>query len=165
MPTVEKVSGGRVYIRPLGRQFKIGDREEVTKEQARYVCEERGDFVRVDENERVDSTPDEDASDGSDDGGGEGANGEGDETETSSAAEETAEGDSDAEPESVVNEDDELDEWHGWDEDSWLELGYEQRAADVAEGLVDDHLDAIEEADRSQTVLDAVEDRRTELEG
>lgn len=57
------------------------------------------------------------------------------------------------------------DEWHDWNEDSWLELGYQQRAEDVREGRVDDDLDAIEDAETSDTVIEAVEERREELEG
>lgn len=122
MPTVEKVSGGRVYIRPLGRQFEIGDCEEVTDDQARYLCEERGDFERVDS--------DDDA--------------------PSDATERESEADDDGEDFSV---------------NGWLENDYTDRADAVREGGLDDYLNEIEAAETSQTVLDAVEDRRAELEG
>jgi hypothetical protein len=48
MPTVEKVSGGRVYVRGIGR-FSLGDRVDVSESDAAYLCEERGDFERVDD--------------------------------------------------------------------------------------------------------------------
>jgi hypothetical protein len=48
MPTVEKVSGGRVYVREVGREFDRGDRVDVSEVTAAYLCEERGDFERVD---------------------------------------------------------------------------------------------------------------------
>lgn len=47
MPTVEKTSGGRVYIRPLDQRFGIGDRVDVDEEMAAYLCDERGDFSRI----------------------------------------------------------------------------------------------------------------------
>jgi hypothetical protein len=49
MPTVEKTVGGRVHIRDVGETFTIGDRAEVSEAQAAYLCEERGDFKRVDD--------------------------------------------------------------------------------------------------------------------
>lgn len=58
-----------------------------------------------------------------------------------------------------------VNEWQDWNEDDWLALGYEQRAKDVRNGAVDARLDRIESVDRSNTVLDAVEARRDELEG
>lgn len=57
-----------------------------------------------------------------------------------------------------------LDEWHNWNEDDWLDLGYQQRSDDVANGLVDPHLDDIEDAETSSTVEEAVAARREELE-
>ncbi|QLG47899.1 hypothetical protein [Natrinema halophilum] len=48
MPTVEKTHGSRVYIRPLEQRFEIGDQADVDEEMAAYLCEERGDFERVD---------------------------------------------------------------------------------------------------------------------
>lgn len=47
MPTVEKVSGNRVGVRGIG-EFEVGDRAEVSADEAAYLCDERGDFVRVD---------------------------------------------------------------------------------------------------------------------
>lgn len=59
MPTVEKVSGGRVLVRGIGR-FEIGDREDVTEDDAAYLCEERGDFRRVEESDsEAEVEPDE----------------------------------------------------------------------------------------------------------
>ncbi|MFC7256900.1 hypothetical protein [Haloplanus litoreus] len=46
----------------------------------------------------------------------------------------------------------------------WLDNDYQDRADAVLEGGLDDHLDAIEEAETSDTVLEAVDERRAELE-
>lgn len=51
-----------------------------------------------------------------------------------------------------------------FDEDAWMEPGYQQREAAVLDGRVDEHLDAIEAAETSETVKEAVEERRAELE-
>ena len=48
MPTVEKTEGGRVTIRGIG-EFRLGDQAEVSKDDAAYLCDERGDFERVDD--------------------------------------------------------------------------------------------------------------------
>lgn len=50
-------------------------------------------------------------------------------------------------------------------EDEWLEAEYEERVEAVESGGADSYLDEVEEVERSQQVLDAVEDRREELEG
>lgn len=55
MVTVEKVDGGRVTIRGIGR-FTIGDQAEVSADEAAYLCEERGDFDRVTEATDVEHT-------------------------------------------------------------------------------------------------------------
>ena len=47
MPLVEKIAGGTVHVRGAGR-FSYGDRADVDDEMAAYLCEERGDFKRVD---------------------------------------------------------------------------------------------------------------------
>lgn len=57
-----------------------------------------------------------------------------------------------------------VDSWHNWNEEDWLSLDYPDRAADVEDGLVDEHLDEIEEVETSSTVEDAVDARREELE-
>lgn len=105
MPTVEKVRGGRVMVRGIGR-FEVGDQAEISEADAEYLIEERGDFEYV--------------------------NGD--------------------------NGDD-------FSIDGWLDNDYENRAEAVREGGVDDYLDEIEDAETSQTVIDAVEERRSELEG
>jgi len=51
-----------------------------------------------------------------------------------------------------------------WSEDDWFAGEYTERADAVADGRVDDHLDAIEDCETSDTVIEAVEDRRAELE-
>lgn len=47
----------------------------------------------------------------------------------------------------------------------WLENDYQDRADAVLDGGLDDFLDEIEEAESSETVIDAVQERRDELEG
>lgn len=49
MPTVEKVRGGRSYIRLVGRRFTEGDRAEVSTSEAEYLVEENGDFAYVED--------------------------------------------------------------------------------------------------------------------
>lgn len=46
MPTVEKTTGASVYVRGIGN-FTVGDRADVSDEDAAYLCETRGDFERV----------------------------------------------------------------------------------------------------------------------
>jgi len=52
-----------------------------------------------------------------------------------------------------------------FDVDEWLEAGYEERAERVRSGEVDEHLDEIVEAERSNTVRGAAEERRDEQGG
>jgi hypothetical protein len=47
----------------------------------------------------------------------------------------------------------------------WLDNDYQDRAEAVRAGGLDDYLKEIEDAERSDTVLNAVEERRSELEG
>jgi hypothetical protein len=58
MPTVEKVTGGRVHVRDIGH-FEAGGRAEVSEADARYLVEERGDFETVDDD--TDAETDSDA--------------------------------------------------------------------------------------------------------
>jgi len=51
----------------------------------------------------------------------------------------------------------------GWAEEDWLAGDYGERADAVADGRVDDHLDEIEAVETSDTVIEAVENRRAEL--
>lgn len=72
--------------------------------------------------------------------------------------------DDDEEPEEsgpVESEDVTSSEWPG--EDEWLDSEYEERVETVESGGADAFLDEIEDVERSQQVLDAVEDRRDEL--
>jgi predicted NBD/HSP70 family sugar kinase len=46
MPVVEKVRGGTVRVRGIGK-FSVGDRADVSTADAGYLCDERGDFERV----------------------------------------------------------------------------------------------------------------------
>jgi len=65
-----------------------------------------------------------------------------------------------------ANRDEESDS-ETFDEDTWFDDhdDYQDRVAAVEAGDVDTHLDVIKEAESSQNVIDAVEDRRDELEG
>lgn len=56
------------------------------------------------------------------------------------------------------------EEGDAFDEDAWLEPDFSERADRVAAGDVDEHLDVIADVERSDTVLDAVGERRAELE-
>lgn len=51
-----------------------------------------------------------------------------------------------------------------FDVEEWLDQGYQKRADAVRAGDVDDHLNTIEDAETSDTVTDAIEERRDELE-
>lgn len=68
-----------------------------------------------------------------------------------------------SETEAEETESDDVDEWAAWNEDDWLDLDYQQRATDVREGRVDDYLGQIEACETSETVEEAVEERRAEL--
>lgn len=120
MPTVEKTTGGRVYIRPLERRFEIGDQAEVSSEDAEYLVEERGDFEVVDP-----------------------------------AASTDADADGAAESDLIAG---------AFEAGNWLDREYQARANAVLAGRVDSYLDDIEAAETSDTVLEAVADRRSELE-
>ncbi|GGO01794.1 hypothetical protein [Haloarcula pellucida] len=72
MPVVEKTSGARVTIRDIG-EFTHGDRADVGAADAAYLCDERGDFERVDDAVAAEDGPaDEDVheEDGPPDGAG-----------------------------------------------------------------------------------------------
>jgi len=47
MPLVEKTTGASVYLRGLERNLAIGDRADVSEDYAAYLCDERGDFERL----------------------------------------------------------------------------------------------------------------------
>ena len=59
---------------------------------------------------------------------------------------------------------DDDDEMEPFDTEAWLDQDYQTRADRVRDGDVDGHLAAIADAETSQTVQDAVDDRRDELE-
>ena len=61
MPTVEKTTGGRVYIRSADRRFSVGDRADVSEQEAAYLVEERGDFDIVDDTDSAEANPDVEA--------------------------------------------------------------------------------------------------------
>lgn len=63
MPTVEKVSGPRTNIRDIGH-FSRGDRADISEADARYLCEERGDFAVVDETGSYPTESDDDSDGG-----------------------------------------------------------------------------------------------------
>ncbi|MDQ2052845.1 hypothetical protein RBH26_20600 [Natronolimnohabitans sp. A-GB9] len=64
-------------------------------------------------------------------------------------------------------EGDDLEAWENWNRDDWLALGWEDRKADVENGLVDDHLEEIidVESNQSKRVCEAAQERLEELEG
>lgn len=64
----------------------------------------------------------------------------------------------DEEDEEEASEEDEESE--DFDEESWLDQHYSDRADKVTKGKVDKHLDRIEGAETSTQVLDAIEERR-----
>jgi hypothetical protein len=67
------------------------------------------------------------------------------------------------EPESADSDSDESDT-DGFNVDAWLEQDYQERADRVRAGDVDDHLDVLDEEETSDTVRDAIGERRAELE-
>lgn len=71
-------------------------------------------------------------------------------------SEEELQEDEDSEPDAVTSDEVTFE----FDEDEWLEPDYEERLALVESGEADEHLDEIAEIERSQQVLDAVEDRQ-----
>jgi len=136
MPTVEKVSGGRVYVREAGRKFDRGDRADVSEATAAYLCEERGDFERVD------------ATAATEDGGNDDA--------ATAEPELTDESDGSGD----VTDDAGGDIDSSFDADEWLERDYQERADLVKAGAVDAHLETLLEVETSETVKDAVETRQ-----
>lgn len=70
----------------------------------------------------------------------------------------------DAEFREVNDETESTGDSDGFDADEWLEQDFGDRADRVRAGDVDDHLDAIDDAETSDTVRDAIGERRAELE-
>lgn len=70
------------------------------------------------------------------------------------------EAETEAEPEPSEDTADE-----SFDVDEWLDRDYQDRAEAVAAGDVDDHLEEIEDEETSETVIEAIQGRRDELEG
>jgi len=64
----------------------------------------------------------------------------------------------------AADEESEAASSNGFDTDAWLDQDYTDRADRVRAGDVDEHLDAIAEAETSSTVLDAIGERRAELD-
>jgi len=60
-------------------------------------------------------------------------------------------------------DDEAVDDEAEWSEEAWLAGDYEERAEAVRDGRVDQHLDDIEDVERSETVTEAVEQRREDL--
>ncbi|WP_277540222.1 hypothetical protein [Haloarcula laminariae] len=71
----------------------------------------------------------------------------------------------DAEFRDVDGDDSTSSSGDGFDADAWLDQDYQQRADRVREGGVDEHLDTIDDIETSDTVRDAIGERRAELEG
>lgn len=121
MPTVEKVTPGRVRVRDIGR-FEHGDRAEVSAAEAEYLVEQRGDFAMVDGDELVGAVTDEPAAD---------------------------------EPDAEADT---------FDVEAFLDRNVDPVADDIRAGEVDEHLEAIADADDRVGVQDAAGERRAELE-
>lgn len=120
MPVVKKTSGGRIVVRGIG-EFIPDEEADVSKDDAQYLVDERGDFVRLDSSDEDEPTDD--------------------------AA-------FDFDP---AGHDD-------FETNGWLENDYQDRAEAVRAGGLDDFLNEIEDAERSDTVLEAIDERRAELE-
>ncbi|WP_395166350.1 hypothetical protein [Natrinema pallidum] len=69
-------------------------------------------------------------------------------------------------PEPEDPSDDDLEAWANWNKDDWLSLGYQSRLSDVEDGLVDDHLEEVIDAESNQSkqVHEAAKQRLRELE-
>jgi len=149
MPTVEKVSPGRVYVRRVGQEFALGDRAEVSDADAAYLCDERGDFERVDVNGESSEDVPEDASSE-------------DIPEDEDEDADVSSGDTESEAEAGAGEHEDGNEEQAADlaPDEWLDQDYRTRAERVRDGDVDEHLETIREIETSETVKDAVDDRQ-----
>jgi hypothetical protein len=160
MPTVEKVQGGRVYVRPLERRFTVGDRAGVDDEMAAYLCDERGDFERIEVTD-AEFEPVDDTEDAGDDDEGEAGAGDNDVEELPEPSEFLA-----ADAESFENGIETVRDAVAFDPS-------EQTNDEITELVQDvdnvEELDAIKEletADKNRTgALDAIDDRLDELEG
>ncbi|ELY96758.1 hypothetical protein C482_15326 [Natrialba chahannaoensis JCM 10990] len=74
--------------------------------------------------------------------------------------------DADTETDSDGDSDtDDLEAWADWNRDDWLALGWDDRKADVEDGLVDDHLTEIHdlESNHSKRVRNAAKARLEDL--
>jgi hypothetical protein len=69
----------------------------------------------------------------------------------------------DGDEDGSTDEGEESEDADSFDVDEWLEADYEERAQLVRDGEVDGHLDEIVEAETSDTVIGAAEERRAEL--
>jgi hypothetical protein len=139
MVRVEKVSGPRVDVRGIGH-YEIGDVDDVSAADAEYLVEERGDF------RYVDGPPSDDTEEAAS-------------TSESASSEDTSE-DSNDETSDETDEPDPASEAAHLADESW------QRAvAAVEDGEADAYLDELEAADDRDSVQEAIEERRAELEG
>lgn len=182
MTVVEKTSGGVVYVRLLDRRFTIGDRVDVSAEQAARLVG-RGDFERVND-AAADGESSEGENDGSLDTEPDGSEaGDGDDAVEADGADDTdeaADADQDdeepAEPTELLSadtSDESVEDDTETEPDAVAFDPSDNTNAEVAE-LVEDvdtveELDAIREletADKNRTgALDAIDDRLDELEG
>jgi len=139
MPTVRYTADGGRY-RVAGQTLEPEATVEVASGLAERLVDDVGTFEYVDV---ADGAPD--ASD-PDDAGDTGAS-------TSAADSDSAEPPAD-EPGG---------EGGAFDVDQWLDRDYTERADRVRAGDVDAHLEEIADAERSDTVLDAIGERRAEI--
>lgn len=146
MPTVMKTTPGRVYVRRVDQAFGVGEQVDVSDADAAYLVEERGDFEVVDTGEDGDESEADEATDPDVD-----AEEEEDDTD------DTAEADADA---GEDRDESDADDSAGFDSEAWLDQNYQVREQAVLDGEVEDHLDDIEVVETSETVIQAVDERR-----
>jgi len=140
MPRVQYLGGGGYHIRDGPDFDEAGDEADVGERTADRLCA-RDDFERV--------TTDAQGA-GGNDGGDEAASTGDDDGDADDEAADAGGDDGEAEP---------------FDAEAWLDQDYQTRADRVRDGDVDGHLTPIADAETSQTVQDAVDDRRDDLEG
>jgi hypothetical protein len=167
MPTVRYTADGGRY-RVAGTTFEPGDDADVPNGVADRLVDDVGSFERV--HEHVTDVEYTDVEDSDADVESEAATGDdSDDTETddSEAAEADEDADTDTGDEAASESEaaDDVEEWADWNAEDWLDVTYQDRVDAVANGSVDNHLEAITEVETSQTVTDAVDERQSELEG
>ena len=135
--TVRLTEDGPARIRGNGRTWERGESRDVPPEKAEALTSTHDYFEVVD-------GPEPEA-----------------EVEAESGPDEDASGGTITTDDIMPDESDDGE----FDVDEWLEQDFDDRADAVRAGEVDDHLEEIADHETSDTVLDAVGERRAELEG